>query len=239
MNFDDVLEQNFVQLSEEYREFAKEKDGCRQCSLYDNYKQIIQSEGNADNPTFMFVGEGPGKDEVGQKRPFIGLAGQRLRQELRKYATFTKGNTLISNVIPCRPKDNCFPTGSSGYQVLNKPLPARDLVRHCMSKWLHQEIEILQPKVIVTLGSQALYYLRKDSGVSKFRGAWKFLFDYKTWSFATYHPSYVLRCTRDDKKDYVVHQFESDIRKIADSWYITVSDNQHCDEKVMALDAEI
>jgi DNA polymerase len=237
MSLDDVLSRNFTKITPEYRAFARKKDGCRQCSIYDHYKHVGQSEGNAQNPTFMFIGEALGADEVEQKRPFVGRAGQRLRAELRKHAkTFNRETTLISNVLVCRPLNNSFPhrssetyhirpqnegslkVGKKQHPVEPRPVQGREVVAFCWSHWTEQEIALVRPKVIVTLGAKALDFVRGDSGITSNRGAWKFLPDYRAWSFATYHPSYVLRCQNDEAKEYVVEQFEEDIRKVAMTW---------------------
>lgn len=221
-----VLERNFTNISAEYKKFAKEKDKCRLCSVYQHYKQVGQSEGNAKNPTFLFVGEALGKDETEQVRPFVGRAGQRLREELRKFSSvFNRKTTLISNVLACRPENNSFPKDNVGYHWIvpsgsevSRHCKARELVNFCATNWLRKEIDIVRPKVIVTLGSQSLDYVRGDRGITANRGTWKFLPAFQAWSLATYHPSYVLRCANDPSKDHVPHQFSEDIQKIAKSW---------------------
>lgn len=219
-----ILERNFTSMSDVYRRFAEKKDECRKCSLYDHYKQVGQSEGNPVNPTFMFIGEALGKDEVEQVRPFVGRAGQRLRQELRKHPnTFNRKSTLISNILACRPLNNVFPKDSAGSYwhtegPYEKVCKARELVNHCATLWLRREIQLVQPKVIVTLGSQSLDYVRGDRGITAHRGTWKFLPAFQAWSMATYHPSYVLRCSNDSAKEHIPHQFAEDIEKIAKGW---------------------
>lgn len=222
---EEVLSRNLTKISEAYRQFAYEKDECRRCSIYDSYKHVGQSEGNAEDPIFMFIGEALGKDEVEQGRPFIGRAGQRLRQELRKHAAeFTRNNCLISNVLSCRPFDNKFPKDKEGpYEIRDgkktgRKAKGREVVNFCATNWVRREIELVRPKVIVTLGSVALDYIRGDRGITEHRGTWKFLPQFRVWSLATYHPSYVLRCENDPDKDYIVAEFETDIAKVAKTW---------------------
>ncbi len=206
MELNTVLSRNFTEISEEYRKFATEKDACRHCDVFNCYKQIAQSEGNAKSPTFVFIGEGYGKDEVQQMRPFIGRAGQRLRAELRKHPNIFNRNTcLLTNVLSCRPPNNKFPRD-------------RKIVTECAERWVQREIGILKPKVIVTLGGQSLDYIRGERGVTARRGTWVFLEAFKAWSFATYHPSYVIRCENAGDKEFVVQQFEAGIQKIAQNW---------------------
>lgn len=239
MDLDKIIERNFTKTSAAYRRFCVQKSQCEKCSIFSHYRQVVQSEGNGCNPIFMFVGEGGGADEVQQVRPFIGRAGQRLRQELRKFAkTFDRTNTLISNVLACRPQNNVFPRDSDGPYVIRegkragKTVKAREIINFCATNWLRKEIEIVQPKVVVTLGAKALDYVRGDTGIGAHRGSWKFLDKYRVWSIATYHPSYVLRCQNDDDKFYIVEDFANDIKKIATTWTEVVNDDPRMDMSV-------
>lgn len=212
MELEEVLERNFTKITDEYREFAIKKSKCQACPIYKHYKQVGQSEGNASNPTFMFIGEALGKDEVEHVRPFVGLAGKRLRAELRKHTAFRRENCLISNVLACRPKDNKFPSSDHSVEV-----------QTCTRKWLFPEIKMVRPKIIVTLGNPALKWVQGDWGVTANRGKWKFLHQLRAWGFATYHPSYVIRSENTGKK-FVVEQFEADIATLATSWQTMVGD---------------
>ncbi len=229
MKIENIIDRNFTKISDEYKNFALEKSKCRKCSIFNYYKKVGQSEGNAVNPTFMFVGEALGQEEVELSRPFVGRAGRRLRAEIRKHKiVFNRMNTIITNVLACRPLNNKFPTESfEAHSIVEngeqKSVKARDLVNFCVTNWLHREIRILRPKVIVTLGAKSLNYVRGDSGITANRGSWKFIEKYRAWSFATYHPSYVLRCQNDESKFFVVEDFVSDIEKIAKSWHDAVN----------------
>lgn len=206
----EVIQRNFPVLNKEYESFALEKDSCRSCELYDHYKQVIQSEGCVISPNFMFIGEAGGSDEAEQNRPFIGMAGQRIREEMKKFPLiFNKKTTLISNVVSCRPLNNKFPD--------------KDVAKSCMAKWLDKEIKIVQPKIIIVLGNQPLLYVREEQGITSLRGTWKFLPKYKIWSFATYHPSYVIRQERAKNKE-VVDLFIQDIETIVKTWESKISD---------------
>lgn len=226
MEITEILNQNFTHLSDDYRAFAIKKDACRKCSIYDSYHHVGQSEGNAKNPIFMFVGEALGADEVSQGRPFIGRAGQRLREELRKYPnTFNKNNTIITNTVCCRPENNKFPRDTDGPWEIrsdNKRLKtvhkAHLVVKNCVDNWLYKEIEMLKPKVIVSLGSQSLEWVREQRGITNCRGNWLFMDRFRAWTFATFHPSYVLRCANSTTQQHVEVDFESDIKKIHDTW---------------------
>jgi DNA polymerase len=230
MELEAVLVRNFTCISDQYKKFATKKDACRKCSIHKHYKQVGQSEGNAVDPTFMFVGEALGKDETEQVRPFIGRAGQRLRQELRKHAAFTRRNSIISNVLVCRPLNNVFPRDSAGpYEIYKqegtKQVQARDVVHWCSKNWLRREIALLRPKVLVTLGGQALDFIRGERGITANRGTWKFLSALQVWSMATYHPSYVMRCENDKAKEHIPYQFAEDMGKIAKTWRSVVDED--------------
>ncbi len=240
MKIENILQRNFTRISDKYRKFALAKDKCRQCSIYNEYKQVGQSEGNALDPTFFFYGEALGKDEVEQVRPFIGLAGQRFRAELRKHKhVFTKKNTIISNLLSCRPKNNKFPRPSDGHEyfmpanLLKSKDPyapyvvsnALSVVKNCMSHWVGKEIKLLRPKIIIALGATALDYMMDEGGITANRGKWVFLNQWRAWGFATFHPSYVLRCERRNDS-HVVQQFEDDIKKLANSWHFVVTNDK-------------
>lgn len=197
----EIIDRNFSRCSNEYKAFALEKDACRKCSIYNHYRQVTQAEGNAVNPHFLFLGEAPGEDESLQVRPFIGKAGQVLREAIKKHNTvFNRNTTMISNIIPCRPLDNKF--------------PETDEPKSCFENWLDREIRLVKPKIIILLGNVPLKYLRGSSGITRQRGTWVDLPGYSARSFATYHPSYVMRCRHSTTLN-VVEQFEQDIATVA------------------------
>lgn len=217
---------NFSHISEEYNQFNKNKLKCTKCSVYNHYKTVVPSEGNAKNPTFVFVGQSPGQDEVINGRPFIGKAGQKLRTEIKKHNIFNKNNTLITNLMPCRPKNNKFPKDSYAKEELNnnyevyyndraRIVDSKTVIKHCYNRWLHEELLILKPKVVIVLGSDALEYVVEQKRISHFRGKWIPNTIYNCFIFATYHPSYVLRCQNDPSKQNIVTDFEKDIETIA------------------------
>lgn len=205
MLIENIIQSNFHIISDAYKSFAVEKDNCRACELWEHEKQVVQSEGNALNPIFFFIGEAAGENEAKKCRPFIGLAGQRLRRELKKHKhVFNRKTSLISNVVACRPPNNRFPGDPLG--------------PNCASRWLERELKILKPKIIITLGAQALHYIRRSKvGIGASRGNWVRLEDYGAWSFATYHPSYVLRKSREGDGT-IEERFAYDIKTIAESW---------------------
>ena len=131
----------------------------------------------------MFIGEAPGRDEDLKGEPFVGRAGQLLT-DIIKAMKLSREDVYIANVIKCRPPEN------------RNPEP--DELEMCRP-YIRTQIELIKPRVIVTLGKFALQSLTgKASAVSAARGQWT---DYEGIRvMPTYHPAYLLR-TPSAKKD--------------------------------------
>ncbi len=132
-------------LSELYEEIAR----CQRCEIARDRTQAVPGEG-AEDAEVMFIGEAPGWNEDQQGRPFVGPAGQFL-DELLASINLGRQQVYITNVIKTRPPAN------------RDPLPQEIL--NCRS-WLERQIEIIRPKIIVTLGrySMALFFPGKSIG---------------------------------------------------------------------------
>jgi len=126
-------------LTELYEEIAV----CQRCDLCKGRTHTVPGEGPED-AEIMFIGEAPGFHEDRQGRPFVGAAGQFL-EELLASIGLKREDVYIANVIKCRPPGN------------RDPLP--DEIEACRP-YLDQQIELIQPKLIVTLGrySMARYF---------------------------------------------------------------------------------
>jgi len=125
--------------------------------------------------TIMFVGEAPGFYEDRQGEPFVGAAG-RLLNELLQSAGLSRNDVYIANVIKCRPPDN------------RDPLP--DEVDTC-KPFLFQQIELIKPKVVCTLGNFAMQtLLGKKVGIMKMRGQSFQVQNF--WVFPMLHPAAAL-----------------------------------------------
>ncbi len=136
---------------EELYEKVKE---CRKCPLYQTATQGVPGEGSP-GAEIVFVGEGPGKDEDEQGRPFVGAAGKFLT-ELIESIGYKREDVYIANVIKHRPPGN------------RDPLP--DELGACTS-WLDAQLDIIKPKLIVTLGRHSMAYFLGDSlSISKIHG---------------------------------------------------------------------
>jgi DNA polymerase len=143
--------------------------------------QTVFGVGNPD-AELMFIGEAPGADEDARGEPFVGRAGQLLTKIIETMG-FTRADVYIANVLKCRPD---MPRGSSG----NRP-PTPDEMQTCLP-YLAEQIDIIQPKVLVALGATAVEgLLGTRSTMGQMRGRWHSHHD--TPLMITYHPSYLLR----------------------------------------------
>ena len=156
---------------------------CRSCPLCLERTHAVPGEGNAQAPDILFVGEGPGADEDAQGRPFVGKAGQLLDRMIDAMG-YRREEVFIANVVKCRPPGNRKPTS--------------DEMQMCLP-YLHHQIRLIQPRVIVGLGATAMEgLLGKPVAISRMRGIWQ---DYQGIRLMpTFHPSYLLR-DNSKKKD--------------------------------------
>jgi DNA polymerase len=136
-------------LSELYKEIAL----CEDCELARHRTKAVPGEGPED-ADLLFIGEAPGWHEDQQGRPFVGPAGQFLDELLRSIG-LRREDVYIANVIKCRPPIN------------RDPLPSE--TRACR-RWLDRQIELIQPKVIVTLGRYSLAQFFPGDPIGKVRG---------------------------------------------------------------------
>jgi uracil-DNA glycosylase len=155
---------------------------CTKCPhLASTRTQTVFGVGNAD-ADLMFVGEAPGADEDAQGEPFVGRAGQLLTRIIETMG-FRRNDVYIANILKCRPD---MPSGSYGNRA---PTPAE--MQTCRP-YLVQQIDIIQPKVIVALGAVAVEgLLGIRSSMRELRGRWHVYNE--TPLMITYHPAYLLR----------------------------------------------
>ena len=186
-----------------YLDFEADKSICRACEIGQAYQRVVLSDGCKSKPLVLILGEAPGADEVAEGKPFVGKAGKLLRSVLNDNG-FNKRNALISNVIPCRPKDNVFPQDGS-------------LVTRCYDKWLKQEVLLTKPHYVILLGAQPLKYVLGLTGITKLRGNYYDLpfSEMSSKCMPTFHPSYVLRKQYMEGGKQIRQQFEDDIRGVA------------------------
>jgi uracil-DNA glycosylase len=155
---------------------------CRKCAhLACSRTQTVFGVGNP-NADLMFIGEAPGADEDQQGEPFVGRAGQLLTRIL-KAMNFAREDVYIANILKCRPD---MPAGSFG----NRP-PTPTEMQTCRP-YLIEQIDIIQPSVLVALGSVAVEgLLGARATMRELRGHWH---TYNSIPLMiTYHPAYLLR----------------------------------------------
>jgi uracil-DNA glycosylase family 4 len=155
---------------------------CRRCKLAATRTTIVFGEGNPD-ARVMFIGEGPGREEDLQGRPFVGRAGVLLTAIIEKGMKIRREDVYIANVVKCRPTvDMAF--------VRDRP-PDEEETAAC-GGFLRKQIEIIRPEVIVTLGNPSTKFLLGiKEGITKAHGRWYVYQDIPV--LPTYHPSFVLR----------------------------------------------
>jgi len=162
---------------------------CTACELHQTRTQTVFGIGNRQ-AEWMWIGEAPGEDEDRQGEPFVGRAGQLLNMMLEAIGLERK-NIYIANVLKCRPPDNRSPKSNE---------------MACCSPFLHHQIALLQPKLIVALGAVAAQHLlTTTTQIGQLRGkCWEFA---KTPLIATYHPAYLLRRPLEKRKSWQDLQF--------------------------------
>lgn len=167
---------------------------CRKCDLCATRTQTVFGQGNAA-PRLVFVGEAPGYDEDKQGLAFVGLAGQLLTKMIEAGMGLKRADVFICNVLKCRPPNN-------------RP-PNPDEILAC-NPYLREQLEILNPEVIVALGAPAAKtLLHTTESIGRLRGRWH---DYYLSGatgdgpcvpcMPTYHPSYLLRTPEDKGKTW-------------------------------------
>ncbi len=154
--------------------------GCRLCPLCETRKNAVFGEGNP-NADLMFIGEAPGADEDAQGRPFVGRSGE-LMTKMIAAMQFTREEVFIANIVKCRPPDNRVPEKSEAQVCL---------------PYLHRQIELIQPKVIVLLGATPLKWLLGKSGITRLHGQWLELNGIAV--MPSFHPAFLLRDPRQKR----------------------------------------
>lgn len=149
--------------------------GCERCELSRSRQKVVFGSGEV-SAELMFIGEGPGAQEDRQGLPFVGPAGELLTRIIQAI-DLRREDVYIANIVKCRPPSN------------RDPRP--DEVTACRG-YLEQQIELVQPRVIVALGKVAAQtLLGMDETLGRMRGRWYDVLGVPTR--VTYHPAGVLR----------------------------------------------
>lgn len=148
---------------------------CQKCPLSQGRKNAVPGEGNLGTE-LMFVGEAPGRDEDIQGRPFVGRAGQLLTKIIQAMQ-FKREEVYITNIVKCRPPENRN--------------PHKQEIEMCQD-YLREQIEMIKPEVIVTLGKVAAdCFIQSKLGMTALRGSFYEFNNIKV--MPTFHPSYLIR----------------------------------------------
>ena len=173
-------------------ELCWQNSECQRCTLGPTRNQFVFGSGNGGS-LLMFVGEGPGADEDRLGLPFVGKAG-KLLDRMIDVIGLVREDVYVTNVVKCRPPNNRNPTS--------------DEIAQCMGI-LERQIELVNPKLIITLGNVPTQALLPGSpGITKSRGNLK---KYRDWDILpTFHPSYLLR------NPNAMHEAWQDFQKISE-----------------------
>ncbi len=179
------MKKNSYDLPDDLEELKKIVLHCHLCDLAKTRKNVVFGEGNP-HTKIMFIGEGPGATEDETGRPFVGRAGQLLTKMIENVLQIKRSEVFIANIVKCRPPNNRVPTP----QEVEKCIP-----------YLWKQIEIIDPKIIVALGSTSYRHLTGDkTPISKVRGQ---VIDFEGRKLIpTFHPSFLLRNPSKKREAY-------------------------------------
>jgi len=157
---------------------AKQISVCTKCELYKGRTVAVPGEGPT-HAEIMFIGEGPGANEDKQGRPFVGASG-RFLDELLAQAGVTRAEVWITNVVKCRPPGN------------RDPQPIE--VETCTTNYLDNQIKIVNPSIIVTLGRHSMSKFIPDAKITQIHGQMQQVG--KRFVIPMFHPAAALHQTR-------------------------------------------
>lgn len=179
---------------------------CTKCDLHNSRNKAIWGEGNI-NAEILLIGEAPGADEDRTGRPFVGKSGQLLDKILGACAFTREEHVFLSNIIRCRPPAN--------------RIPSDDETKACIP-YLFEQINLVNPKIIITLGATALKRLFDDNSlrITRLRGSWI------EWNgrlvMPVYHPSALLRNPNLKRETW------EDFKKVIDKYRELVDAEHYC-----------
>lgn len=181
--------------------------GCMGCDLYKNATQTVFGEGLIRGAQVLFVGEQPGDEEDVAGHPFVGPAG-RLFEKALAAAGIDRDKTYVTNVV------KHFKWKPRGKRRIHEK-PRASEIRAC-EPWLEAEIKVVHPSILVCLGATAAQaLLGKDFRVTQMRGQW-LVSDHAAKTFATVHPSSILRAPDPEARATQYAEFVSDLKVVAE-----------------------
>ena len=155
---------------------------CKACALAKTRHNVVFADGNPETASIVLIGEAPGEMEDMEGRPFVGRAGQLLDEFLSEAGISREDDLYIINTVKCRPPENRIPTEEE---------------KSACEKFLHAQIDIMNPKAIIFCGATALksFWADQKVQISKISGNW-FTVNINNKEYramAIFHPSYLLR----------------------------------------------
>ena len=158
-----------------WQEIIEQVAHCEKCGLYQTRTHTVLGEGDPQ-ARLLFIGEGPGREEDLQGRPFVGPAGQLLDKMLFAIG-LARETVYIANIVKCRPPHNRVPTEEEALICLH---------------YLRAQTALIAPKIIVCLGATAAKYVYDPQvRITRDRGIWKQ--KNGVWILPSYHPAALLR----------------------------------------------
>ena len=192
--------------SQSLDEVAESASACTRCPLYSDATQVVFGEG-PKSASVMFVGEQPGDKEDLAGRPFVGPAGQMFT-DCAERVGIDREDYYVTNAV------KHFKFVLRGRRRIHQR-PAASEVNAC-NWWLQQELQLVDPKLVVAMGATALHALTGNgAGILKRRGGIERTRDDRP-CLVTVHPSYLLRLPDEDLRMAEIEKFEADLRRVHD-----------------------
>jgi len=169
-------DKNLLELPNSLQALKVQAFNCHLCSLSKSRKQVVFGEGN-EQADVMFIGDAPLEIEDNEGKPFLGRGGEMLTAMIEKVLGLPRQSVYVTNLLKCHP-------------LANKEVHESEY--HTCKAYLFKEIELVQPKVIVTLGEKAYHYLTNDvTALKEIRGT---IMQKESYAIIpTYHPSFLLK----------------------------------------------
>lgn len=165
----------FEDLPTAWQGFLQACNSCKNCDLYQSRDQVVVYRGSLAAP-LMIIGEGPGREEDKQGKPFVGRSG-RLLDDALLALEFSEDDFHICNIVKCRPPENRTPT--------------EEEAKACR-RLLNAQFALVKPRVILLCGSTAYrYFTGSKEPISRVRGQW--IEQKSFYIMPTFHPAYILR----------------------------------------------
>lgn len=169
-------EQNPLELPHSLNALKEQALNCHLCSLSKSRNNVVFGKG-LDNAKIMFIGDMPLEAEDKKGEAFLGLGGEMLTAMIEKVLQISRDDVYITNLLKCHPLTS---------------QEVHETAFHTCKAYLFKEIELVQPKVVVTLGEKAYHYLTNDTTkLKEIRGT--LLEESNYVIIPTYHPSFLLK----------------------------------------------